>query len=150
MLRIPLEHLETDEHSSMFSYQGSLLPSTEQPSLPNNLRPTALQQTVTHHSWLNLVPISRMRDEIPRGIESGAYDGDALCDTLCCDLPKFDTDTSAALVVWGELWDAMGWEFSTEFFTRWGMFSQGCTEVLETTNYWRQKGVVKKLEYKLN
>lgn len=150
MLRIPLEYLETDEHSSMFNYQGPSPPSTQQPSLPTNLRPTALQQTVTHHSWLDLFPIPKMRDNILQGIDSGAYDEDMLCDTLCCDLLKFDTDTNAALVVWGESWDATGWEFSAEFFARWAVLLQGCTEVLETTNYWRQKRGAKRLEYKLN
>ncbi|KAH8774674.1 hypothetical protein F5883DRAFT_16982 [Diaporthe sp. PMI_573] len=150
MLRIPLEYLETDEHSSLFNHQGPPRPVAEQPSLPTDLRPTALQKTVTHHSWLDLFPIPRMRDNILRGIESGAYDEDVLCDTLCCDLLKFDNDTNAALVVWGESWDAAGWEFCAEFFAKWGVLLQGCTEVLETTNYWRQKRGARILEYKLN
>lgn len=102
MLRIPVECLETDDHSSLFNYQGPTPPSAEEPSLPTYLRPTALQQTVTHHSWLDLFPIPRMRDNILRGIEAGEYDEDELCDTLCCDLLKFDETTNAALVVWGE------------------------------------------------
>lgn len=150
MLRIPREYLETDDYSSLFNYQGPPPPSAEQPSLPTYLRPTALQQTVTHHSWLDLFPIPRMRDNILRGIEAGKYDEDELCDTLCCDLLKFDENTKAALVVWGESWDATGWEFSAEFFARWGVLLQGCTEVLETTNYWRQKRGERRLEYKLD
>lgn len=148
-LRIPLEYLETDEHSSVFNYQGPTT-SGEQPSLPANLRPTALQKAVTHHSWLDLFPIPRMRDNILRGIDAGTYDEDVLCDTLCCDLLNFDKDTNAALVVWGESWDATGWEFSAEFFTRWGALLEGCTEVLETTNHWRQKRGVKILKYNWN
>ncbi|KAG6363785.1 hypothetical protein INS49_008888 [Diaporthe citri] len=46
---------------------------------------------------------------------------------------------NVALVVRGESRDATGWEFSAEFFTRWGVLLQGCTEVLETTNYWQQR-----------
>lgn len=103
-----------------------------------------------HHSWLDLFPFPRMRDNILRGINAGEYDEDVLCDTLCCDLLKFDDDTNAALVVWGESWDATGWEFSAEFFIRWGVLLQGCTEVLETTNYWRQKRGARRLEYRLN
>lgn len=150
MLRIPREYLETDDYSSLFNHQGPPPPSAEQPSLPTYLRPTALQQTVTHHSWLDLFPIPKMRDNILQGIEAGKYDEDELCDTLCCDLLKFDDNTKAALVVWGESWDATGWEFSAEFFARWGVLLQGCTEVLETTNYWRQKRGERRLEYKLN
>lgn len=150
MLRIPLEYLESDDYSSVFNHHGPPPPSTEKPSLPTNLQPTALQQTVTHHSWLDLFPIPKMRDNILRGINSGEYDEDLLCDVLCCDLLKFDDTTNAALVVWGESWDAAGWEFSAEFFVKWGVLLQGCTEVLETTNYWRQKRGARRLEYKLN
>lgn len=150
MLRIPLEYLEADEQPSMFNYQGPPPLSTQQPSVPTNLRPTALQKTVTHHPWLDLFPIPSMRDNILQGIESGEYDEDVLCDALCCDLLKFDENTNATLVVWGDSWDATGWEFSTEFFARWGVLLQGCTEVLETTNYWRQKRGARRLECKLN
>lgn len=150
MLRIPLEYLETDDYSSVFNYHGPPPPSTEKPDLPTNLQPTALQQTVTHHSWLDLFPIPQMRDNILRGINAGEYDEDVLCDALCCDLLKFDDTTNAALVVWGESWDAAGWEFGAEFFMRWGVLLQGCAEVLETTNYWRQKRGARRLEYKLN
>lgn len=150
MLRIPLEYLEADEQPSVFNYQGPPPLPTQQPSVPTNLRPTALQKTVTHHSWLDLFPIPSMRDNILRGIESGEYDEDVLCDTLCCDLLKFDDNTNATLVVWGDSWDATGWEFSTKFFAKWGVLLQGCTEVLETTNYWRQKRGARRLEYKLN
>lgn len=149
MLRIPLEYLETDDHSSLFNHQGPP-PVSGQPSLPTDLHPTALQKAITHHSWLDLFPIPRMRDNILRVINSGAYDEDVLCDTLCCDLLKFDSDTNAAFVVWGESWDAAGWEFGAEFFAKWGVLLQGCPEVLETTNYWRQKRGARRLEYKLN
>lgn len=145
MLRIPLEYLETDEHSSIFNHHGPPPPIGD-PSLRTHLRPTALQQAVTHHSWLDMFPIPGMRDNILRGINSGADDEDLLCDTLCCDLLKFDNDTNAALVVWGESWDATGWEFSAELFARWGVLLQGCAEVLETTNYWRQKRGARRLE----
>lgn len=138
MLRIPFEYLETDEYSSVFNYHGPRPPG-EQQSFPTYLRPTALQKTVTHHSWLDLFPIPGMRDNILRGIEAGAYDEDELCDTLCCDLLNFDVGTTAGLVVWGESWDAQGWEFSPEFFAKWGVLSQGCPEMLETTNYWRRQ-----------
>lgn len=75
MLRTPLEYLETDEYSSMFNYHGPLTPSAEKSNLPTNMQPTALQQNITHHSWLDLFPIPKMRDNILRGINAGEYDG---------------------------------------------------------------------------
>ena len=149
-MRIPLEYLETDDHSSMFNCQGPSPPWIEQPSLPTDLRPTALQKSVTHHSWLDLFPIPQMRDNILLAIGSGMYDEDVLCEALCCEILNFDNETNAALVVWGESWDATGWEFAPEFFVKWGMLLQGCSGVLETTNYWRQKRGAGRIEYKLN
>lgn len=149
MLRIPPEYLETDEHPSLFNHQGPHPYVAGQPSLPTDLRPTSLQKITTHYSWLDLFPIPKMRDNILRGIKSGVYDEDVLCDVLCCDLLKFDNDTNAAFVVWSESWDAAGWEFGAEFLAKWGVLLQGCPEVLETTNFWRQKRGARRLEYKL-
>lgn len=135
-LQIPFEYLETDDNSSIFNVY---LPQRGQPSLPTELSPTALQRTVKHHSWLDLFPFPKMRDNILNGIEDGRYDEDELCDALCCDLLDFNTDTNAAVVVWGESWDASGWEFSPKFFETWGMLLEGCPEILYTSNSWRQK-----------
>ncbi|KAI8716844.1 hypothetical protein NCS52_00978900 [Fusarium sp. LHS14.1] len=149
MLQIPLEYLETDDYSSIFNRLGPQS-SGNQPAFPAYLAPTQLQKSVPHHSWVDLFPIPGMRDNILLGIEAGEYDEDLLCDTLCCDLLDFDANTKASLVVWGEAWDAGAWEFSPEFFKRWGMLLRGCPEVLETTNHWRQKRGEMKISYVMN
>ncbi|KAH7148182.1 hypothetical protein EDB81DRAFT_758635 [Dactylonectria macrodidyma] len=147
-LHIPLEYLETDDHASVFNTRGPQPPG-EPPSFPTHLLPTQLQKTVTHHSWIDLFPIPGLRDNVLQGIETGRYDEDELCNTLCCDLLDFETGTIALLVVWGESWDATGWEFSPDFFKKWGVLLQGCPEILEATNYWRQKRGERRIEYKL-
>lgn len=149
VLQIPTEYLETDDHSSIFNLRGPKSPA-KQPAFPPHLLPTQLQKEVTHHSWLDLFPIPRLRDNMLRGIETGQYDEDELCDALCCDLLDFETGTTASLVVWGESWDAAGWEFSPEFFMKWGALLQGCPEVLDTTNYWRQKRGAGRINYQLS
>ncbi|KAK2749700.1 hypothetical protein CKAH01_17997 [Colletotrichum kahawae] len=148
MLQIPFEMLETDELCSIFNYQGPATP--DRSNLPEALRPTELQRAVTHYSWLDLFPIPKMRDNILRGIEAGIYDEDVLCETLCCELLNLEDGANAALVVWGESWDAAGWEFSAEFFSKWAPLLYGCDEVLESTNYWRRKRGARCLEFVLS
>lgn len=145
----PLGHLETDDYNSLFNLRGPQ-PLGEQPVFPTHLLPTQLQRAVIHHSWLDLFPIPGMRDNILRGIEAGEYDEDQLCEALCCDLLDFESGTNALLIVWGESWDARGWEFSPEFFRRWGVLLRGCPEVLGATNYWRERRGETKIGYVLN
>lgn len=139
VLQIPFEYLETDDHSSMFNIHFPQNRAGGELQFPADLAPTSLQRTVTHHSWLDLFPLPKMRDNILRGIENGEYDEDELCQALCCDLLDFDTGTNAALVVWGDSWDAAGWEFSPEFLAKWRSLLDGCPEVLDVTNSWRQR-----------
>ncbi|KAH8897719.1 hypothetical protein GQ53DRAFT_837529 [Thozetella sp. PMI_491] len=136
VMRIPLEVLETDDFDSLFNDpKTSEVPKT----MPAGLSPTALQKAVTHHSWLDLFPIPGLRDNILRGIQAGELDEEQLSQELCCDLLNFDAASTAPLVIWGESWDAGSWEFSMEFFEKWGKLLRGCPEVLQATNYWRQK-----------
>lgn len=148
LLQIPFEYLETDDHVSVFNLRGPMpLTRSEPPSLPTHLAPTTLQKSVAHHSWLDLFPIPGMRDNILRGIGAGVHDEDELCDALCCDLLNCNSSTKAAILVWGESWDATGWEFSASFFAKWGVLLQGCPEVLDTANYWRQKRGASRIGY---
>ncbi|KAF6823939.1 hypothetical protein CMUS01_10481 [Colletotrichum musicola] len=149
MLCIPVEYLESEDQASLFNFEGPSAP-IEDSGLPATLRPTALQRTVRHHPWLDLFPIPRMRDNILCGIQAGIYDEVVLCDVLCCELLDLDGPNNAALVVWGEPWDAAGWEFSAQFFNKWGSLLRGCEGVLETTNSWRRKRGARCIEYNLN
>lgn len=145
ILRIPVQFLEADDFDSPFnSFEPS--PSAGGPALPKDLCPTALQRSVTHHSWLDLFPFPGLRNNVLRGIQAGVYDEDVLCEQLCCDLLNLGADTVASVVIWGDSWDARGWEFSASFFSRSGMLLQGCPEVLETTNYWRGTRGVRRIQ----
>ncbi|KAF5668244.1 hypothetical protein FDENT_11860 [Fusarium denticulatum] len=148
-IQIPIEYLETDDYNSLFNTQGPKPPGEPTP-LPPDLRPTQLQRTIKHHSWLDLFPIPGMRDNILRAIQARTYDEDYLCEAICCDLLHFEDGTKASLTVWGESWDANGWEFSPGFFVKWGALLQGCVGVLQTTNYWRQKRGAVRLDFKLD
>jgi hypothetical protein len=127
VLQIPVEYLETDDHDSMF-YSPRL---PRQQALPTDLSPTALQNAVTHHSWLDHFPMPGSRDNMLRGISTGELDEAQLSDELCCDLLRLDAMSTAALMIWGEAWDASSWEFSPDFSR------DGAICLRDVTKYWR-------------
>ena len=135
VLGIPVECLESDEGVSPFTLQGpqQLTDGTSQ-NFPAHLSPTALQQTVKHHPWLDLFPIPRMRDNILQGIQKGRLDAGELCDEFVCDLVNLEAGSAASLIIWGDSWEMGKWEFNPEVFRKWGALLQGCGEVLQATN----------------
>lgn len=115
---------------------------------PATLQPTALQRAVPHHPWLDLFPLPRLRDNFLRAIENPDVCDE---DLLCFDLVEFGDEgeaQSASLIVWGEPWDPRGWEASTRFLKKWGWLLAGCPEILEGTNYWREKRGEKRLVFR--
>lgn len=105
------------------------------PSCPASLRPTMLQRKISHHPWIDLFPIPKMRDNLL--LAGDSYDETALCNDLIdfWDVPNEKT----GLIVWNEPWDPSGWEVSTAFVAKWGWVIEGCDELAESTNYWRAK-----------
>jgi hypothetical protein len=105
------------------------------PSCPASLRPTILQRKISHHPWIDLFPIPKMRDNLL--LAGDSYDETALCN----DLIEFwgVPNEKTGLIVWGEPWDPSGWEVSAAFVAKWGWVIEGCDELAESTNYWRAK-----------
>ncbi|CAG9948168.1 unnamed protein product [Clonostachys rosea f. rosea IK726] len=101
------------------------------------LRPTALQLTVRHHPWIDLIPVPRLRDNILLSIREDLHDNIALAVDI---LDVQDRGSEAAgLIVWGESWDPSGWEISVPFLRKWGGLLEGCSGMLVATNCWRHK-----------
>jgi Domain of unknown function (DUF3425) len=103
--------------------------------LPPSLCPTMLQCRVSHHPWIDLLPIPRMRDNL-------LLAGDSYDDLeLCADLIGFynSATTRTGLIVWREPWDPEGWEVTPSFLRRWGWTIIGCGELRKSTNYWRSQ-----------
>ncbi|KAH6989030.1 hypothetical protein BKA56DRAFT_574970 [Ilyonectria sp. MPI-CAGE-AT-0026] len=149
ILQIPVECLETDDCSSPFALHESMRHS-EPLEFPVHLCPTALQRTVAHHAWLDLFPFPDLRNNILQGIEAGKYSEDQLCDELCCDLMNLDAKSTAPVMIWGDSWDARGWEFSADFFEKWSLLLGGCSEILQATNHWREKRGAMKIDFILD
>ncbi|KAM0351615.1 hypothetical protein ACHAPU_002625 [Fusarium lateritium] len=117
-------------------------------SCPESLRPTKLQTEIEHHPWVDLLPIPQLRDNMLRGYTSGAIDEDELCVDLL-GLTSSQGLEDAYLIVWGEAHDASSWEVSVGFLKKWGWLLKGCTELIESTNRWRQQRGEAKLDIQI-
>ncbi|KAL6405227.1 hypothetical protein AUP68_12071 [Ilyonectria robusta] len=114
---------------------------------PRSLTPTMLQLSTPHHPWIDLLPWPKLRDRI---IYLCYITEEMDDDDLCLDMAEFDAPRdreSVSLIVWGEPWDSRGWEVTVPFLRKWGWLLEGCTDLLEGTNYWRTRRGERKLKF---
>lgn len=117
---------------SPFNTQGPWTPET---ALPPSLRPTALQKQILHHPWIDPFPIPSVRNVLLRMQDQ--YDDTELCGDLLGDCGE--QTSRPGLVIWGEYWDPHGFELTEEFVRKWGWMFSECSEIIQSTNYWREK-----------
>jgi len=112
-------------------------------ALPSALQPTKLQREIPHHPWIDILPIPGMRDNLLHAGDS--YDDMKLCGDLVgvCGGPADRT----ALILWGEPWEPKDWEVSESFSSQWAWTIRGCSELFESTNYWRKRRGEKPLKF---
>ncbi|KAH7129291.1 hypothetical protein EDB81DRAFT_808981 [Dactylonectria macrodidyma] len=114
---------------------------------PQSLRPTKMQLSIAHHPWIDLFPVPRLRDNLLAAISNDdPIDEDELCYDMV-EVTDGGVKDKAALIIWGEPWDPRGWEVSELFLKKWGALLEGCWEMLEATNYWREKRGEKRLVF---
>ena len=111
------------------------------PTLPHNAPPslqsTYLQKTVSHESWIDVIPCATMRDNILKNQDN--LDADALCDDLLSGMYEGLSEVqSRGLVLWGEPWSTNGWEISEGLARKWSFLLKGCGDLIESTNKWRK------------
>ena len=108
-------------------------------SMPLSLMPTPMQRRIPHPSWIDSIPLARLRDNLIS--EIGNYDEVALClDTLGClfhDHHEKDYEDRKGLIVWSDPWSSSSWELSKGFVHKWGFLLKGCDALVTATNYWR-------------
>jgi len=101
---------------------------------PLSLRPTIIQRQVSHHPWLDLFPIPRMRDNMI--LAGSSLDEEELCNHLVgFTSPK----ANMGMVIWGEAWDPLGWELTEAFVRNWKWVLEGCDDMLRLTNKLRTR-----------
>jgi hypothetical protein len=109
-------------------------------NLPLSLLPTALQMTVPHKLWIDLMPCPIMRDNAVKLQDT--FDNDELCLDMVgglhggYDHPGVEKN---GMLVWFDPWDVRGWELTEGFVKKWGFLIKGCREAVEATNMWRSR-----------
>jgi hypothetical protein len=105
--------------------------------VPYSLRQTLLQQSTPHVWWIRPIPFPAMRDNLIRLY--GQYSGDDFLHDLGNGLYEgFDDVERRGFLVWGDPWQTDGWEVSEGFVEKWGFLLKGCTELIDSTNKWRE------------
>ncbi|KAK6530359.1 hypothetical protein TWF694_003715 [Orbilia ellipsospora] len=140
--------MANDDGISPFNQYGPTDPTTSaKDSLPPSLLPTETQKRVVHHPWIDLIPFHEMRDCIINALDRELLDEEELCLTLSGH-PEYMDGELTSFVVWGLPWDSKSWELSMGILRKWGWLLQNCHQVVETTNYWRERRGERKIIYK--
>ncbi|KAI9035691.1 DUF3425 domain-containing protein [Aspergillus affinis] len=123
-----------DDAISPFNIAGPWVDATLY-TLPVNLQPTAIQRSIPHHPWLDLLPVPQMRDNL---ILAGDFEEEA---QLCLDMKGNGSAPSgrSGVIVWSDPWDPAGWEVTESFVRSWGWVISNCYDLALSTNRWRAK-----------
>lgn len=106
-------------------------------TVPPELLPTALQIATPHDYWIDLFPCPPMRDNLIRLYRH--YDSHDLQRDLAKSLYEgFVDGEQRGCLVWGEPWTVNGWEVSGGFVRKWGFLLKGCSDLVASTNRWRE------------
>ncbi|KAH8688947.1 hypothetical protein BGW36DRAFT_365484 [Talaromyces proteolyticus] len=131
--------------------------------LPSSLFPTPLQMIHPHSNWIDMFPFPQIRDNLIKW--EGYFDvldflrdifGDIVNNNLSitsdtCEssststqmlLQGEDDDMITAgrkgLIVWGEAHQKENWEATPGFLKKWNWVLEGCEELIEMSNRWRE------------
>ncbi|KAH7145406.1 hypothetical protein B0J13DRAFT_665731 [Dactylonectria estremocensis] len=103
---------------------------------PRSLGPTPLQLATPHHPWVDLFPWPELRDKVI-GL---CYMTEVMDDEdLCLDMAEFDAPCnrdSVSLI-----------EATVPFLKESDWLLEGCTQLLEGTNYWRAERGERRLRF---
>lgn len=110
-------------------------------SLPPSLCPTLLQRMIPHHPWIDLFPLSSIRDILLT--RAGEYDEDQMCNDMFSSCGE---SGHIGVLVWGDPADPSSYEMSEELLTKYPWLIDDCSyDVIRFTNHWRRKRGEKRL-----
>jgi len=139
---------------SMLLCQVSLVrPVDQRWALPARLEPTELQMHSPHPTWMDILPFPDLRDNLIRNQRN--FDHLQFMEGLVGDFayivppdvpkqapeeqgdywPKQDT----GLILWGEPHLSESWEVTPSFLARWSWAIGECTDLVRSSNTWRQR-----------
>ncbi|VUC36375.1 unnamed protein product [Clonostachys rosea] len=131
-------------------------------NLPVSVRPTPLQSSKDHATWIDIIPFPTMRDNLIR--YDSEYDQVEFGNDLVGDLVDFagvyqlqrpkqqrtpgnksslpndgacGAGARTGLIVWGEPHCPENWEVTPGFMQKWSWALAGCQPLLDSSNRWR-------------
>ena len=142
-LSLPVDKMCDGRLKSPFN---SRVPFPSWDAYPPSLRPTPVQISTPHHPWIDVFPIPNMRDNLIAACGTGTDEIELKIDLINVQ----DSESAKAnMIVWGNPADPLAWEATVPFLRKWGWLLKGCSEVLEATNYWREKRGERRLVFEL-
>lgn len=102
-------------------------------TLPPSLQPTRIQTETIHHPWIDVIPIPSIRHMLLQML--GRYDKAEICHDFFGECGG--QTGSIGLLVWGEAWDPFAYEISEWFLRKWGWMMKDCSDIIQSTNFWR-------------
>ncbi|KAE8383807.1 hypothetical protein BDV26DRAFT_250832 [Aspergillus bertholletiae] len=132
------------------------------PNLPESMVPTPLQMDTVHATWINFIPIPKMRDNLiakESHYDHAEFVGDLLGESVAghmfgslwstkppiaskLSLTEGDDDDVTAsrqgLILWGEAYRVESWEATPGFIRKWAWAMEGCEELIASSNRWRR------------
>ncbi|RAH54098.1 hypothetical protein BO85DRAFT_471323 [Aspergillus piperis CBS 112811] len=129
-------YMAADEALSMFAMIGPRCLATigREALLPPALQPTEIQRTVPHHPWLDLIPISRMRDNLI--LMENLMDDGQMCRDMCgyhSQVLRAGRRCQTGIGETGVI------EITETFFQLWGWSVKDCWDLFRSTNAWRMR-----------
>ncbi|MCJ1431045.1 hypothetical protein MMC27_000395 [Xylographa pallens] len=152
-------------HLTYIFFPSSSAPPAVAPSpslIPPALRPTPLQLSTPHLPWIDIFPHPMVRDNLIRA--GSAVDDHDMCidivGEICggggpCEVLGMEWDASRVVIrdkeegqperemrgvlVWADPWDASNWELTEGFLRKWGWVFRGATDLIDTSNAWREQ-----------
>lgn len=122
-------------------------------ALPARLEPTKLQMHSPHPTWMDILPFPDLRDSLIRNQHN--FDHLQFMESLVGDfvyivppdVPKQTTEEQGGyrpkedtgLILWGEPHLSESWEATPRFLARWSWVMGECTDLVRSSNNWRQR-----------
>ncbi|KAL7657946.1 hypothetical protein ACMYSQ_004086 [Aspergillus niger] len=135
LLGIPFQGIEEDTPSPF----NNALQSVFARKLPPGLSPTVTQIHVPHHPWLDCFPFPQARDNLIRV-------ADLLNDCDLCGDIMDPANGDVGMIIWGDPWLPESWEVSEFFLRKWSWVIKGCPEIILSSNVWRARRGLRKLD----
>jgi hypothetical protein len=137
--------LQPPDPLSCVSLEVTAITRHGSPNGQTSLSATQLQMSQQHSPWIGMLPWPRVRDNL---IELHAHfdHWEFLLNLVGEELHAADVDNDdgdeitsgrQGLIVWGEPHDPSGWEVTPRFLAKWAWAFEGCSEVIDVSNRWR-------------